>query len=474
MGPKGGFASAIPLCAPPAGGGTGKSMITVRWKVFLFLPILLAQAAIAQTLTLRQAIDRALAQNPQAAAARADLAAAGAGVLAARTALLPQLNFNEDLSRGNDPVYVFGTKLRQQRFTQADFSLDALNRPTPVGNFATQFGGQWKLFDGWATEYRLHGAHLAAQSADAMTGAVNQAIVLEVVEAYQQVLYAQRAVDLAQHQVETAQGLLHDAQTRVKAGLAVDSDELAAEVNLAERQQEQIAAQGALDTAWAQLETAMGSDGGTSRPQLQPLEAKSFPEGLMNDDVAAAMKARPDLKALRQQTAAQQQNVKAARAEFLPQIGAYGNWETDRPTIAGDGGNNWVAGVRLSVNLLPLGQRARLRQEKAVQQKAEASERNQELQIRLAVEQAFTGHQTAERMVTTARAAMQQSAEGRRILRNRYNAGLATMTDLLRAEDAERQSQNDYWRAAYGNALAYARLLYATGQLTPDSAENLQ
>ena len=48
------------------------------------------------------------------------------------------------------------------------------------------------------------------------------------------------------------------------------------------------------------------------------------------------------------------------------------------------------------------------------------------------------------------------------------------MTDLLRAEDAQRQSQNDYWRAAYGNTVAYAGLLYATGQLTPDSAENLQ
>jgi outer membrane protein len=450
-------------------------MNTVRWKFFLFLPVLLVPVACAQTLSLRQAIDRALGQNPQAAAAKADAAAADAGIPAARTALLPELSFDEDLSRGNDPVYVFGTKLRQQRFTQADFSIDALNRPTPVGNFATQFSGQWRLFDGWATERRLHGAHLRAASADAMTGAVNQAIVLKVVEAYQEVLYAQREVDLSQHQVETAQALRHDAQTRVKAGLAVDSDELSAEVNLAERQEEAIGAQGALDTAWAQLETAMGADEtGVNRGPLQPLEAKSFPDGVLASDVAAAMKARPDLKALRQQTAAQQENVKAARADFLPQIGAYGNWETDRETIAGDGGNNWVAGVRLSVNILPLGGRARLRQEEAAQQKAEAEERSQELRIRLAVEQSFTGHQTAERMVATAQAAMQASTEGLRILRNRYNAGLATMTDLLGAQDAERQSQNDYWRAAYGNTVAYAQLLYATGQLTPDSAENLQ
>ena len=55
---------------------------------------------------------------------------AKAGASLARTQLLPQVSFTEDISRGNDPVYVFGTKLRQQRFTQADFDLDSLNRPT--------------------------------------------------------------------------------------------------------------------------------------------------------------------------------------------------------------------------------------------------------------------------------------------------------------------------------------------------------
>jgi outer membrane protein TolC len=69
---------------------------------------------------------------------------------------------------------------------------------------------------------------------------------------------------------------------------------------------------------------------------------------------------------------------------------------------------------------------------------------------------------------------MDESAESLRILKNRYNAGLATINDLLRGEDAERQSQSSYWHAVYSNALAYAELLYATGTLTPDAAEDLQ
>jgi outer membrane protein len=79
------------------------------------------------------------------------------------------------------------------------------------------------------------------------------------------------------------------------------------------------------------------------------------------------------------------------------------------------------------------------------------------------VSQAHIHRQTAELSMETARAAMDQSAESLRILKNRYGAGLATITDLLRAEDAERQSQSNYWHAVYGNAMAYAELFTRQG-----------
>jgi outer membrane protein TolC len=446
-----------------------------RWK-FRAVAWLVALAPFgvqAQTLTLRQAVDRALGQNPQAAAAHADVQSAEAGTALAKTALWPRLNFTEDLSRGNDPVYVFGTKLRQQRFAQNDFSLTSLNRPAPVGNFTTRFSGQWMLFNGFEMQQQMRGARIGVQSAASMEKAADQGVVFSVVQAYQAVLYAQRQLDVAQHEQQTAEALVHDAETRVKAGLAIDSDLLSAQVNLAARQQEKIAAEGAVETAWAELEAAVG--GAISpRPQLQPIDAKTFPNGAFEEDVTKALAARPDLKALRQQTAALDQSAKAARSDFFPQVSAYGNWETDRQTFAGDGGNNWVAGVQLNLDILPLGKRAHLEQARAVQAKAAAEERGQEQQIRLAVSRAFTGHATSERMVVTAHAALDQSAEGLRILRNRYDAGLATMTDLLHAEDAQRLSQNNYWQAAYGNTVAYAALLYSTGQLTPDTAETLQ
>src|SRR6516225_1732027 len=78
----------------------------------------------ASPLTLKQAVIIALEKNPLRKAALADTKAAAADVREARSSLLPHLTFSETVTLGNDPVYVFGSKLRQQRFTAADFSLN--------------------------------------------------------------------------------------------------------------------------------------------------------------------------------------------------------------------------------------------------------------------------------------------------------------------------------------------------------------
>jgi outer membrane protein TolC len=424
-------------------------------------------------LTLRDAISQALGQSPQAAVARADSQDTASASKLARTALLPQLNFTEDISRGNDPVYAFGTRLRQRQFTQADFALNALNYPQPIGNFSTRFSGQWVAFDSFKMQKEIHRADLFKESASASTRAVDQQIVFRVVGAYQQVLYAQRKLDVAQHDQETAAALLSSVDEHVKAGLAVESDRMSASVNQAARHGEQIAAEGDLELAWASLREAMGAPD-LKATELKPIEPHAFPDGSLEEEIATGAKSRPDLGAMQKAQSAQASSVGAAKSDFGPRVSAYGNWEEDRTSIGGSGGNNWVAGVQISVDIMPIGKRAQLARESAAKQKVDAQVLGTEQHLRFEVSQAHIHRQTAEAQLNVAKDAMEQSAESLRILRNRYGAGLATITDLLRAEDAERQSQTNYWHAVYGNVMAYSELLFATGSLTPDAAEVLQ
>ena len=177
-----------------------------------------------EPLTLGQAVEQALEHNPEAAVARADGQEARAASSLARTQLLPKLNFTEDISRGDDPVYAFGTRLRQRQFTQADFALNALNSPQPIGNFATRFSGTWTAFDSLKTQKEIRRADLLKASATSSAKAADQRIVMQVVEAYQSVLYAQREVDVAQHERETAAALLASVEEHVKAGAVDEGD----------------------------------------------------------------------------------------------------------------------------------------------------------------------------------------------------------------------------------------------------------
>jgi outer membrane protein len=154
-------------------------------------------------LSLQQAVKLSLEKNPGRQIAQADVDSAKVSSHLARTTLLPNLFFGQSVTRGNDPVYVFGTLLRQQNFQAKNFSLDSLNRPTPINNFVTRFSGNWMAFDSWHTQFEIHRADLLAKSSSAASAQSDEEIIHRVVEAYQSVLFAMRQADVADHEVET-------------------------------------------------------------------------------------------------------------------------------------------------------------------------------------------------------------------------------------------------------------------------------
>ena len=410
------------------------SRFPYRWLLFLGFLVPIGSAA-QEPLTLRQAIQQALGENPEVKAAIANSIEAKSNAALARTQLLPQINFTEDISRGNDPVYVFASKLRQQRFRTADFDINSLNRPAPIGEFVSRFSGSWMAFDSFKTQKAIRSADLMKKSADLSARAVNQRVVLDVVQSYQSVLYGERQVAIAQHELDTAQG------------------ELA--------------------LAWAQLRVAMGKPD-LQETKLEPIEVHEFPQTALEQELQTAARMRTDLQALTEAQSAQASAVSAARWNYGPRVSAYGNAEQDRPSFTGTAGNSWMAGVQVNIDVMPFGKHAELAYENAAKARFDAQLVSYRQRVQLQVSQAHIQRQTAQLSVETAQAAIDQANESLRILRNRYGAGLATMTELLSAEDAERQSQANYWHAVYGNAMAYAQLLFATGTLTPDAAEELQ
>jgi outer membrane protein len=150
------------------------SILWIRSAVaFAFLISSTAGIARAQQgqnseLSLQQAAAVALEKNPLRKAALADTKSARAAIREAQSGMLPHVSFSEIATRGDDPVYVFGSKLRQQRFTAENFAppLNRLNNPLPYGNFTSRFAGTWNLFDSFAS---WHGVQRAQEMNAAAT-----------------------------------------------------------------------------------------------------------------------------------------------------------------------------------------------------------------------------------------------------------------------------------------------------------------
>ena len=90
------------------------------------------------SLTLGEAVSRALAQNASVQAAIAAEQAGQAGLAEARARFLPRVDYIESATRSNNPVFVFGTLLTQEQFTEENFDIEMLNRPDPLSLFRSQ------------------------------------------------------------------------------------------------------------------------------------------------------------------------------------------------------------------------------------------------------------------------------------------------------------------------------------------------
>src|SRR5260370_11264180 len=235
----------------------GSSLLSSR--LVLSIPALLCaqQTQQASPITLQQAVNIALEKNPARKAALADIRAASADVREARSFFLPHVAFSETATRGNDPVYVFGSKLRQQRFTTADFALHVLNTPTPFGNFATRFGGTSNLFDSFGSWRAVNRAEPVKDTAGHQLDRRDQEIVFLVVDSYYGVLLAKKQLEIAGASMKTAQAIQNRSKDRFESGVVVESDLLSAQVRVAARKQELIRAQNNLALARAQLSTSL-------------------------------------------------------------------------------------------------------------------------------------------------------------------------------------------------------------------------
>jgi outer membrane protein TolC len=403
-------------------------------------------AAAQAPLPLGEAIARARANNPDAGAAAAAEREAAHRVTQARAGYLPRVDLVESWQRGNQPVFVFSSLLAQRQFTAADFAIGSLNNPAAVNNFRTAITIEQSLFNG-STRASVTAASLGGEMAAAGRRMVDQDLAASVTSAYGRVLAAAAALQSAAAAVETARADRELAGNRRDAGLATDADVLQVDVHLSRTHEQQIRTASDERVARAELNQLMGEP----LDVVFVLDRAATPVPIDVADIASleaeAVRNRPDVKLaeLQEQLAGTAQT--AARAAFLPTVAAQGGWE-----INGDAwssrASSWVVGVVARVNLFGgFADKARLAETRELSARRALERKKAETAARLDVYTAVARLAAARASEAVGRSAVEQARESRRIIRDRYEAGLSDVASLLRAAEALVQAETQQIRA---------------------------
>lgn len=409
---------------------------------YLSLALLgLATPGAAQApLSLTDAIARAQAQNPDAGSSEALEREAAQRIHQAQAGYWPRIDLIESWQRGNQPVFVFGSLLAQRQFTAADFSLDALNHPDALDNFRTAVTVEQPLFDA-VTKANVTAAHLDRQVAAATRLMVGHDLAVSVTTAYGRVLTAIGARRSADAAVATALADRELARNRRDAGLATDADVLQIDVYVARTHEQQILAAAEERIARARLNREMGEPLGATFV-LAPTAAVASTDGT---DVAAleavALEHRPEVTLAALQEDLARANETAARWAFLPQVSIQGGWEFN-----GDAWNSrassWVVGAVARVNLFRgFADKARLAEARNRATRRAIERTRADTAARLDVHVALARLEAARASEAVGRNAVTQARESQRITRDRYQAGLADVTSLLRSAEAVVQAE---------------------------------
>jgi outer membrane protein len=416
-------------------------------------------------LTLDQAIETALGNNPGLKAADAQIEAADAGILRSTSGFLPKMALSETWSRTDSPLMVLGTKLNQEIVTPADFNPAVLNDPGAISNYNTRLAVIQPIFNGGKEYIGRTQARLAKDASIQDRERARQETVYSVVKAYYGLLLAREYHKVALQSFETSEANVKLAEARFKAGAVLQSDLLRARVQLAEVKEMLTRSQNGMKLAAASLNFAMGVPQGTDYEVSGVLAVRDQDSdvGALINEAAAK---RPDLLAVELNRRNAEKSVTMARADYLPSLNFMGqmDWNSDR--FAGDDGRSWAVMAVLQWNLFDgLVTKSKVKEAVATSSRMISLEEQTRSAVQLQVRQAYYNMTASLDRIAATASSVQEAEEGLRIVQKRYETGMTTFVDVLGAENALIRARTNSLQALYDNNIARAELKLAVGTL---------
>ena len=328
---------------------------------------------------------------------------------------------------------------------------------------------QWPIYTGGRLKALTRAAGAESEASGQDREAARADLKLEITRAFLAVLTARASVDVVQQALERTGAHLTDVRNQLGVGLVPPSDALTIEAQHARQRMLSIEARNILETTTAEFKRLVGIDQATT----VELAGDVRRPGLALQDPASVTRARhlrAERKSLLFRITAAEERVAAASAGRLPVLSAIGGYDIARPNprifpIQEAWKPSWDIGVNVRWSLFDGGRvRAETAEAAANRRAIEARLRDFDALIDVEIRQRTADLESARASIEAAEAGVRAATEARRVLAERFSAGVATNTDVLTAQTSLLQAELDLTRARANSELAAARLQRALGQ----------
>jgi outer membrane protein len=412
-------------------------------------------------LTLDEAIRRGLEASHRIAEAIARGEAAEAVVGERHAATLPQIAAQAGYTRTNH-VEAFGILSPNNQFR--------VIYPDVPDNYRARLDLQWPIYTGGRLDALERAARIDATASADEIAAARGDLTLEITRAYWALVTATEALRVVQESVARVAAHLTDVRNQLAAGLVPPSDVFTVEAQESRQRMLAVQARATRDVAEAELARLAGAAPGTAVAAAAALETPPSPTASLEALVDVARQQRPERAGLMKRVSAAGERGRAAAAATKPTVGVVGgvDYASPNPRIfprEQAWRTSWDASVNISWPLFDGGRaRSEVAEAAALGRVTEARLADFDASLAVEIRQRLREIDASRAAIDAASDAVRSAAEARRVLGERFTAGVATSTDVLDAQVALLQAELDRTQAIANAHLADARMARALGR----------
>ncbi|OQA57060.1 MAG: Outer membrane efflux protein [Candidatus Omnitrophica bacterium ADurb.Bin277] len=424
-------------------------------------------AARGRVMTFLDCYEKVLAHYPALRKRYERLEQAKAGRNLAVAELFPRIRGVFEMQTSDDPVFVFGSLLRQESFTANNFELNALNTPRHRTNYRFGIEGDILLFDSFNTISKIRSARRLVQYSSLEIDWTEMEAAILTLESFLGILLARELYSVAL-EVKNASGKdLQQAKDLADKGMIQGADFYAAKVIAAGIDREVNRLGALLKTSCMLMNVLMGEE-----PDGEWEAAGRFPGSGQDKSeleawLARAYQKRPDLAAVDKMLDARRIEKTRQKTSFLPKIYGFASldenshdWHT--------GGQSFAVGMKGTMDWFDPAYPGRVKDVDARHKELKAERDALRDEIVRDIVRELARYETVLLDVPVMRSASADAKQASDLTAKLYQEGRKSIADLLEMRRGYYETAAGYESLLLSLELEYAKLLFLSGQLTED------